>query len=90
MKMASSVSEFLFQAWNPAAEEQCIDRCHRLGQTRKVTVTKVRTALKTSSLQFLSHIYRVTLTNNIVLFCSSLSKIQWRRGWWRSRGRNKT
>ncbi|KAM4625187.1 helicase-like transcription factor isoform 2-T2 [Polymixia lowei] len=27
-------------AWNPAAEEQCIDRCHRLGQTRKVVVTK--------------------------------------------------
>nr|XP_046268617.1 helicase-like transcription factor isoform X2 [Scatophagus argus] len=27
-------------AWNPATEEQCIDRCHRLGQTRKVVVTK--------------------------------------------------
>ncbi|XP_074517605.1 helicase-like transcription factor [Sebastes fasciatus] len=27
-------------AWNPATEEQCIDRCHRLGQTRKVFVTK--------------------------------------------------
>ncbi|XP_029937610.1 helicase-like transcription factor [Myripristis murdjan] len=27
-------------AWNPAAEEQCIDRCHRLGQTKKVVVTK--------------------------------------------------
>ncbi|KAM9842904.1 helicase-like transcription factor [Aulostomus maculatus] len=27
-------------AWNPATEEQCIDRCHRLGQTRKVLVTK--------------------------------------------------
>ncbi|XP_034714305.1 helicase-like transcription factor [Etheostoma cragini] len=27
-------------AWNPATEEQCIDRCHRLGQTRKVIVTK--------------------------------------------------
>uniref|UniRef100_A0A667ZRT8 Helicase like transcription factor n=1 Tax=Myripristis murdjan TaxID=586833 RepID=A0A667ZRT8_9TELE len=23
-------------AWNPAAEEQCIDRCHRLGQTKKI------------------------------------------------------
>lgn len=31
----------VFQAWNPASEEQCIDRCHRLGQTRKVVVTKV-------------------------------------------------
>ncbi|XP_044079838.1 helicase-like transcription factor isoform X2 [Siniperca chuatsi] len=27
-------------AWNPATEEQCIDRCHRLGQKRKVIVTK--------------------------------------------------
>ncbi|TKS86879.1 Helicase-like transcription factor [Collichthys lucidus] len=27
-------------AWNPATEEQCIDRCHRLGQTREVVVTK--------------------------------------------------
>ncbi|XP_071768487.2 helicase-like transcription factor [Centroberyx gerrardi] len=27
-------------AWNPATEEQCIDRCHRLGQTKKVVVTK--------------------------------------------------
>ncbi|XP_054894909.1 helicase-like transcription factor [Poeciliopsis prolifica] len=27
-------------AWNPAAEEQCIDRCHRLGQERNVVVTK--------------------------------------------------
>ncbi|KAM8834299.1 helicase-like transcription factor [Synchiropus picturatus] len=27
-------------AWNPASEEQCIDRCHRLGQRRNVVVTK--------------------------------------------------
>ncbi|KAK2826489.1 hypothetical protein Q5P01_020703 [Channa striata] len=27
-------------AWNPATEEQCIDRCHRLGQKRNVFVTK--------------------------------------------------
>lgn len=27
-------------AWNPATEEQCFDRCHRLGQTRNVTITK--------------------------------------------------
>ncbi|KAM9777496.1 helicase-like transcription factor [Neosynchiropus ocellatus] len=27
-------------AWNPASEEQCIDRCHRLGQERNVVVTK--------------------------------------------------
>ncbi|XP_008278342.1 helicase-like transcription factor [Stegastes partitus] len=28
------------QAWNPATEEQCIDRCHRLGQKKNVVVTK--------------------------------------------------
>ncbi|XP_056248921.1 helicase-like transcription factor [Seriola aureovittata] len=27
-------------AWNPATEEQCIDRCHRLGQKRNVVVIK--------------------------------------------------
>ncbi|KAM7403382.1 hypothetical protein PAMA_004028 [Pampus argenteus] len=27
-------------AWNPATEEQCFDRCHRLGQKRKVFITK--------------------------------------------------
>ncbi|XP_077394332.1 helicase-like transcription factor isoform X3 [Festucalex cinctus] len=27
-------------AWNPATEEQCIARCHRLGQKRNVFVTK--------------------------------------------------
>ena len=32
---------FVLQAWNPAAEDQCFDRCHRLGQTKDVIVTKV-------------------------------------------------
>uniref|UniRef100_A0A8C1SBB5 Helicase-like transcription factor n=1 Tax=Cyprinus carpio TaxID=7962 RepID=A0A8C1SBB5_CYPCA len=27
-------------AWNPAAEDQCVDRCHRLGQIRDVVITK--------------------------------------------------
>lgn len=27
-------------AWNPAAEDQCVDRCHRLGQNRDVVITK--------------------------------------------------
>ncbi|KAM6414608.1 helicase-like transcription factor isoform 2-T2 [Rhynochetos jubatus] len=27
-------------AWNPAAEEQCFDRCHRLGQEHDVVITK--------------------------------------------------
>ncbi|XP_069474423.1 helicase-like transcription factor isoform X2 [Ambystoma mexicanum] len=27
-------------AWNPAAEEQCFDRCHRLGQKHEVIITK--------------------------------------------------
>ncbi|XP_061173292.1 helicase-like transcription factor [Saccostrea echinata] len=26
--------------WNPAAEEQCFDRCHRFGQTKDVLITK--------------------------------------------------
>ncbi|XP_048240657.1 helicase-like transcription factor isoform X3 [Haliotis rufescens] len=26
--------------WNPAVEEQCFDRCHRLGQTKDVIITK--------------------------------------------------
>lgn len=30
------------QAWNPAVEDQCVDRCHRLGQKRDVVITKVR------------------------------------------------
>lgn len=30
------------QAWNPAAEDQCVDRCHRLGQSRDVVITKVQ------------------------------------------------
>ncbi|NXJ99538.1 HLTF factor, partial [Corythaixoides concolor] len=27
-------------AWNPAAEDQCFDRCHRLGQKHTVVITK--------------------------------------------------
>lgn len=27
-------------AWNPASEDQCFDRCHRLGQTKDVIITK--------------------------------------------------
>ncbi|XP_060098305.1 helicase-like transcription factor [Heteronotia binoei] len=27
-------------AWNPAAEDQCFDRCHRLGQKQDVIITK--------------------------------------------------
>ncbi|XP_062069325.1 helicase-like transcription factor isoform X5 [Lepus europaeus] len=27
-------------AWNPAAEDQCFDRCHRLGQKQEVIITK--------------------------------------------------
>lgn len=34
------------QAWNPAVEDQCVDRCHRLGQTRDVIITKVRVCLR--------------------------------------------
>uniref|UniRef100_A0A8C4SVS4 Helicase like transcription factor n=1 Tax=Erpetoichthys calabaricus TaxID=27687 RepID=A0A8C4SVS4_ERPCA len=28
-------------AWNPAAEDQCFDRCHRLGQMKEVIITKI-------------------------------------------------
>ncbi|KAH0624065.1 hypothetical protein JD844_007394 [Phrynosoma platyrhinos] len=28
------------EAWNPAAEDQCFDRCHRLGQKQDVIITK--------------------------------------------------
>ena len=27
-------------AWNPATEDQCFDRIHRLGQTEDVVVTR--------------------------------------------------
>ncbi|NXG79623.1 HLTF factor, partial [Baryphthengus martii] len=27
-------------AWNPAAEDQCFDRCHRLGQKHNIVITK--------------------------------------------------
>ncbi|ESP03729.1 hypothetical protein LOTGIDRAFT_198942 [Lottia gigantea] len=39
LKAASRV--FLMDpGWNPAVEEQCFDRCHRLGQKRDVNITK--------------------------------------------------
>ncbi|XP_077988188.1 helicase-like transcription factor [Glandiceps talaboti] len=37
---AASRVFLLDPAWNPAVEDQCFDRCHRLGQTREVIVTK--------------------------------------------------
>ncbi|XP_030837524.1 helicase-like transcription factor isoform X1 [Strongylocentrotus purpuratus] len=37
---AASRLYLLDPAWNPACEEQCFDRCHRLGQTKDVTITK--------------------------------------------------
>ncbi|XP_056446108.1 helicase-like transcription factor isoform X4 [Gadus chalcogrammus] len=41
LNLTAASRVFLMEpAWNPAAEEQCIDRCHRMGQTRKVFVTK--------------------------------------------------
>ena len=29
--------------WNPTADQQAMDRCHRLGQTRQVTVYRLIT-----------------------------------------------
>ncbi|XP_033759478.1 helicase-like transcription factor [Pecten maximus] len=41
INLTSASRVFLMDpAWNPAAEEQCFDRCHRLGQKRDVIVTK--------------------------------------------------
>lgn len=37
---AASRVFLLDPAWNPAVEEQCFDRCHRLGQTQPVQVVK--------------------------------------------------
>jgi SNF2 family DNA or RNA helicase len=37
---AASRMLLLDPAWNPATEEQCFDRIHRLGQDQDVVVTK--------------------------------------------------
>ncbi|XP_038045118.1 helicase-like transcription factor, partial [Patiria miniata] len=37
---AASRLYLLDPAWNPASEDQCFDRCHRLGQTKDVIITK--------------------------------------------------
>lgn len=37
---AASYVFLMDPAWNPAAEDQCVDRCHRLGQKRDVVITK--------------------------------------------------
>ncbi|XP_061173293.1 helicase-like transcription factor [Saccostrea echinata] len=38
--VAASRVFLLTPHWNPATEEQCFDRCHRLGQTKDVIITK--------------------------------------------------
>ncbi|XP_064806427.1 helicase-like transcription factor isoform X2 [Oncorhynchus masou masou] len=41
INLSSASRVFLMDpAWNPAAEDQCVDRCHRLGQKRDVVITK--------------------------------------------------
>lgn len=62
------------KAWNPASEEQCFDRCHRLGQTKDVIITKVSLSETTSSkkthkyvyILFVVPIYIVTLINILI------------------------
>ncbi|KAL6471721.1 hypothetical protein MHYP_G00203710 [Metynnis hypsauchen] len=41
LNLGAASRVFLMEpAWNPAAEDQCVDRCHRLGQSREVVITK--------------------------------------------------
>lgn len=41
LNLTAATRVFLLDpAWNPAVEEQCFDRSHRLGQTREVIITK--------------------------------------------------
>ncbi|XP_036421333.1 helicase-like transcription factor isoform X2 [Colossoma macropomum] len=41
LNLTTASRVFLMEpAWNPAAEDQCVDRCHRLGQSRDVVITK--------------------------------------------------
>ncbi|KAL9986038.1 hypothetical protein ACROYT_G000101 [Oculina patagonica] len=41
LNLTAATRVFLMDpAWNPAIEEQCFDRSHRLGQTREVIITK--------------------------------------------------
>jgi len=41
LNLTAATRVFLMDpAWNPAIEEQCFDRSHRLGQTQEVIITK--------------------------------------------------
>lgn len=41
LNLTAATRVFLLDpAWNPAVEEQCFDRSHRLGQTKEVIITK--------------------------------------------------
>ncbi|XP_067663377.1 helicase-like transcription factor [Haliotis asinina] len=41
LNLTAASKVFLMEPhWNPATEEQCFDRCHRLGQTKDVIITK--------------------------------------------------
>jgi len=41
LNLTAATRVFLMDpAWNPASEDQCFDRCHRLGQTEEVKVYK--------------------------------------------------
>ncbi|XP_061861855.1 helicase-like transcription factor isoform X2 [Colius striatus] len=41
LNLTAASRVFLMEpAWNPAAEDQCFDRCHRLGQKNNVVITK--------------------------------------------------
>ena len=55
--------------WNPMAEEQALDRVHRLGQTREVIATRyiVKSSIEEVSHSDPSHLREVSLTDPVRL-----------------------
>ena len=49
-------------AWNPATEDQCFDRIHRLGQTEDVVVTRFIMKDRSAAVQ-LDYEHMLTLTH---------------------------
>ena len=66
------------KAWNPATEDQCFDRCHRLGQTRDVVVTKVW-FLVSSLRSFTVHVKPIQLVHTLTFNgpLSETTRVSW-------------